>query len=253
MIKSDFIITCLGLFLIIIVALLIGNVDNAEGFEFIGDFNTKMGNFNYNVNEIKKQLPPAQSQHLTDLQKSINAHTSRNNINQINIKYEEEKDFLTALNNFQIQLDLIPSTNNKQLKKLQKRNINIVNKINDMIMDNINNNDLPVELRKLLGKIWWRCTKIYKLVSDINLATDFKNSYESVTYYVTPNAFIIDSSEIGKNNHTKKQYLSFINILREKINLVYIDGKAMSESDKQTLDRDLANLESYMNTGYFLK
>ena len=122
-----------------------------------------------------------------------------------------------------------------------------------MIMDNINNNDLPVELRKLLGKIWWRCTKIYKLVSDINLATDFKNSYESVTYYVTPNAFIIDSSEIGKNNHTKKQYLSFINILREKINLVYIDGKAMSESDKQTLDRDLANLESYMNTGYFLK
>jgi hypothetical protein len=114
---------------------------------------------------------------------------------------------------------------------------------------------LPVELRKLLGKIWWHCTKIHKLISDINLATDFKNSYKSVTYYVTPSAFIIESSDIGntKNNRTRQQYLSFINILREKINLVYIDGKAMSESDKKILDFDLASLESYMNTGKFLK
>jgi hypothetical protein len=204
---------------------------------------------------INAHLNPYQRQQLTDLRKIINDHTYRNNRNQINIKHEEDKDFLLALNNFQIQLDLIPSTNTPRLKELQKKNIVIVNEINDMIMDNINNNNLPVELRKLLGKIWWHCTKIHKLISDINLATDFKNSYKSVTYYVTPSAFIIESSDIGntKNNHTRQQYLSFINILREKINLVYIDGKAMSESDKKILDFDLASLESYMNTGKFLK
>ena len=256
MIKSDFLITCLGLFLIIIVALIIGNADNTEGFEFIGDFNKNMNNLNNNMNAINAHLNPYQRQQLTDLLKIINDHTSRNNRNQLNIKHEEDKDFLLALNNFQIQLDLIPSTNNPTLKKLQRKNIKIVNKINDMIMDNINNNNLPVELKELLGKIWWHCTKIKKLISDRNLAIDFKNSYKSVTYYVTPSAFIIESSDIGntKKNHTKQQYLSFINILREKINLVYQnDKKAMSESDKKILDRDLANLESYMNTGYFLK
>jgi hypothetical protein len=256
MIKSDFLITCLGLFLIIIVALIIGNADNTEGFEFIGDFNTNMNNLKNNMNAINAHLNPYQRQQLTDLRKIINDHTSRNNRNQLNIKHEGDKDFLLALNNFQIQLDLIPSTNNPTLKKLQRKNIKFVNKINDTIMDNINNNNLPVELRKLLGKIWWHCTKIKKLISDRNLAIDFKNSYKSVTYYVTPSAFIIESSDIGntKKKHTRQQYLSFINILREKINLVYqTDKKAMSESDKQTLDRDLANLESYMNTGYFLK
>jgi hypothetical protein len=256
MIKSDFLITCLGLFLIIIVALLIGNADNAEGFEFIGDLNTNMNNLNNNMNAINAHLNPYQLKQLTDLRKIINNHTYRNNRNQINIKHEEDKDFLLALNNFQMQLDLIPSTNNRTLKNLQRKNIKIVNKINDIVMDNINNSNLPLELRILLGKIWWHCKKIRKLISDRTLAKDFKNSYKSVTYYVTPKAFIIESSDIGntKKTHTREQYLSFINILREKINLVYqTDKKAMSESDKLILERDLANLESYMNTGKFLK
>jgi len=256
MIKVDFVITCLGLFLIIIVALLIGNVDNTEGFEFIDDFNTKMEILRSNIIEIKTHLSNAEKQNLTDLWRDVKKHTSKNNLNHRNIKYEEDKEFLLALNMFQKQLDSIPSTNKPRLTQLKKNNIIIVNDINDMVMDNMNNKNLPIELRKLLGKIWWHCTKIRKLVSDNNLATDFENSYKSVTYYVTPSAFIMESSDIGNtsDNHTRQQYLSFINILREKINLVYQnDKKAMSESDKQILDFDLASLESYINTGKFLK
>lgn len=258
MIKLDFVITCLGLFLIIIVALIIGNANNAEGFEFIGDFNTKMTNLKSNMIEINKQLTAFEIQQLTNLWKDVEKYTSVNNPTStqiININYDENKEFLLTLNKFQTQLDLIQSTNKPILKELQKKNIGIVNDINDMVMDNMNNNNLPIELRKLLGKIWWNCTKIHKLISVNDLAKDFKNAYESVTYYVDDRAFIMESSDIGntKDNYSKTQYLSFVKILREKINLVYQnDKKAMSDSDKQILDFDLARLESYMKTGKFM-
>jgi hypothetical protein len=258
MIKVDFVITCLGLFLIIIVALIIGNVSNTEGFEFIGDFNTKMANLKSNMNKINVHLTAAEKDNLTNLLKNVDKYTSTNkptSISQININHDEEKDFLIALNAVQTQLDLVPSTKKPILQELQKNNRIIVNDINDMVLDNLNNRNLPVELRKLLGKIWWNCTKIQKLISDKNLAEDFKNAYKSVTYYVTPRAFVMESSDIANtsDSHTKVQYLSFVKILREKINLVYLDGKSMTESDKQTLERDLSNLEAYMNTGKFLK
>ena len=258
MIKLDFVITCLGLFLIIIVALIIGNANNAEGFEFIGDFNKKMADLEFNVFEIKKHLSDAEIQQLTDLWKNVKKHTSKHNQTStqiINIDYDEYKEFLLTLNKFQTQLDLIQSTNKPILKELQKKNIGIVNDINDMVMDNMNNNNLPIELRKLLGKIWWNCTKIHKLISVNDLAKDFKNAYESVTYYVDNKAFIMESSDIGntKDNYSKTQYLSFVKILREKINLVYQnDKKAMSDSDKQNLDYKLARLESHMKTGKFM-
>ena len=259
MIKLDFVITCLGLFLIIIVALIIGNLSNTEGFEFIGDFNKKMEIFKSNINKINAYLTPAEIQNLTNLTKNVEKYTSTNkptSISQININHDEEKDFLLALNAVQTQIDLVPSTKKPILQELQKNNRIVVNDINDIVLDNLNNRNLPVELRKLLSKIWWNCTKIHKLISDNNLAEDFKNAYKSVTYYVTPRAFIMESSDIGNtaNSHTKVQYLSFVKILREKIDLVYKDHKkAMTDDDKETLARDLANLESYMNTGKFIK
>ena len=259
MIKLDFVITCLGLFLIIIVALIIGNANTTEGFEFIGDFNTKMTILKSNMNEINKYLTAADIEESKKMWKKIEEHTYVNNQTSIpstNINYDEENDFLLALNNFQTQIYSIPNINKPTLKEFQQKNLIIVNEINDIVMDNMNNHNLPIELRKLLGKIWWNCTKIQQLISDNKLASDFKNAYKSVTYYITDRAFIMESSDIAntQNSYTKIQYLSFIKILREKLNLVYQnDKKAMSESDKQILDFDLANLESYMNTGKFIK
>ena len=83
-----------------------------------------------------------------------------------------------------------------------------------------------------------------------------------MTFYIEPSAFIVDSSDIAnaKNIYARKQYLSSVKILRERIDLVYQNDiakkeseKAMKESDKQKIESDLSNLESYMNTGKFAR
>jgi hypothetical protein len=258
--KPDFLIICLGLFLIIILALMIGNYGKSEGFEFIGDLNANFAKLGNNITQIQKHLDKTQSQNLNDLIMEINKYINYGS--SANIKFDKESSFLTALNIFQTQLELIPSTNKKELQDLQKSTGIIVNNITTLVNENVKNDSLPLELRKLLGQIWWNCTQIQSSISDRELAKDFKNSYNGVTFYIEPSAFIVDSSDIAnaKNIYARKQYLSSVKILRERINLVYQNDvgkkesdKAMKEKDKLKIESDLSNLESYMNTGKFAR
>ena len=97
--KPDFLIICLGLFLIIILALMIGNYSKSEGFEFIGDLNANLAKLGNNITQIQKHLDTTQKRNLNDLIMEINKYINYGS--SANIKFDKESSFLTALNIFQ--------------------------------------------------------------------------------------------------------------------------------------------------------
>ena len=257
MAKPTFIITCLGLFLIILVALIIGSESsNVEGFEYLTDLNNQLKYLKRNSNDLIAILNSLnQTKKSNDVQNSITniqSFISESDISQI--ISGKEPDFLKALEDFRIYVSDISVQNNKKTIRQLKKKINKhIFKITNIVNDNLNNYNLPIELRQLLGKIWWDCTKAYDLISDDNdkLADEFKISYEMVTYYLSPKTFIIDSSNIGNpNDEVNKGYVYLIDSLLTNIDNVY-NKEPSAMVDRSIIETDLDNLKTYVKTGNF--
>lgn len=256
MAKPTFIITCLGLFLIILVALIIGSESsNTEGFEYLSYLNNQLKYLKQNSDELMAILNSLdQTEKSNEVKYSIEniqSFISESDISQI--ISGKEPDFLKALDDFRIYVSEISVQNNEIIRQLKKKINTDIFKITNIINDNLNNYNLPIELRQLLGKIWWDCTKAYDLISDDNdkLADEFKISYEMVTYYLSPKTFIIDSSNIGNpNDEVNKGYVYLIDSLLTNIDNVY-NKEPSAMVDKYTIETDLDNLKTYVKTGNF--
>ena len=168
----------------------------------------------------------------------------------------KEYDFLTSLNaidNYfkQIPKPIIPNA----LTTLLTTNNTIINNIKKLLLDNkiiyLNdknetvNSELPFELRRLLGRIWCNC----KIVNT-NADSNFKDYYQSVTYYSEFNSFILNKRHIGTQNKTSEEifardlYLHKIDILEEKVKL-----KQMSDYEKNIILYDIDRLKTYLASG----
>jgi hypothetical protein len=252
--KPDFIITCLGLFLIILVALMIGRSINIEGFEYLNDFNVEITNLKTNsinlINFLNSSKNDKISSDVNNLLTNVKAYVSEADIAQINSG--QEVVFLNALEDMRKYISNISIINDNSFKNLKQQINGNIFKITNIVNDNINNYNLPIEMRQLLGKIWWDCTKVYDLISDDNLANEFKISSEMVTYYLSPKTFIFSAEYIGKpNDNANTKYVYLINSLEDKVEKVHQKEPSAIDSNKSTILTDLSNLKTYVKTGTF--
>lgn len=253
MAKPTFIITCLGLFLIIVVALMIGGSSNIEGFEYLKDFNEQFDDLKKNSNDlidIFNNLKKTQnSDDVKDSIANIQSFISESDISQI--ISGKELEFLKALEYFRIYVSEISFQNNDEIKQLKSKINKNIYKITNIVNDNLNNYNLPIEMRQLLGKIWWDCTKAHDLISDDKLADEFKISYEMVTYYLSPKTFIFSANSIGKpEDEINKKYAHLIKSLEDTVKKVH-NKEPSAMADKSTIETDLDNLKTYVKTGNF--
>ena len=134
MMKPDFVITCLGLFLIIVVALIIGNPSEIEGFSYSQDFETNYVNLNNYINNIKKYSNQTQKSSIDTLWNEIAKHVSNTCTNGITyIIFGREQQFVDALNNIDNYAKLI-NINVKEVRDLQSSIANAIAEIKEIIV-----------------------------------------------------------------------------------------------------------------------
>ncbi len=264
MVNPDFVITCLGLFLIIIIALIIGNSHEVEGFEYIKDFKTYFNNLSKRVNNLKYKLTKIEKK---DINQTISTlynigilkFISKNNI--IQIEPGKEQDFLNgldALNKYISDDSSINMINDTKIKNNVQNMKKDIRKLTHLVTDTINNYNLPIELRQHLDIIWWDCTQIYDNIKnntnfEKKITDEFKMSYELVTYYLSSKTFIIKQTDIGKPQYqANEKYIYFIKVLKDKLNIIYEKDKTSITSDnKNKIEVALYNLKGYIETGKF--
>ena len=243
MVKLDFVIICLGLFLIIIVALMIGSNDTLEGFAnkeeyYKTNFNTyydKLKSEFKNINDVKQNFESSVAVYINTSKKNVDSIIS-----------EKETDFIGALINFNKFVN-----DNLQISKEKKGNINknIFNLLN-LVKDKFDTNvKLPTIIKRQLSLLWWECTKIYNsITNETDNATKFKKSYELATNYVLTDSF--NAKQVGEADDIERFSMAvYENLKTLKIDLEnFYNEKNVKKETKEYINSKITKLLYYGET-----